>query len=99
MAVTDPGNSACGMAHPHVMVIFGGTGDLTRRKRFPELHHLWKEKPGPERFTMAGPGREKLTVAACPDMLDAAVREHYGEGFDESFRVEMLHRFCHKASP
>jgi glucose-6-phosphate 1-dehydrogenase len=90
MPVTDPGNAASETAPPNVMVIFGGTGDLTRRKLFPALHHLWKEKLSPERFAVVAIGRDKLTEAAYRDMLDTAVREHYGEGFDESVWVEML---------
>ena len=50
MSVTNPGNAASETAPSNVMVIFGGTGDLTRRKLFPALHHLWKEKLSPERF-------------------------------------------------
>jgi hypothetical protein len=34
MPVTDPVNSAAEMVPPNVMVIFGGTGVLTRRKLF-----------------------------------------------------------------
>jgi glucose-6-phosphate 1-dehydrogenase len=98
MAVTDPGNSASGMAPPSLMVIIGGTGDPTRRKRFSALHHLWKEKTGPERFAVVDVGRDKLTGAPCRNRLNGATREHYGEGFDESVRVEMTRRFFHKAS-
>ena len=90
MPVTDPANSVSEMAPSNVMVIFGGTGDLTRRKLFPALHHLWKEKLGPERFAVVGVGRDALSEGAYRDMLDAAVREHYGAGFDESVWGEML---------
>jgi glucose-6-phosphate 1-dehydrogenase len=90
MQATEPVNSAAETAPSNVMVIFGGTGDLTRRKLFPALHHLWKEKRGPDRFAVVGVGRETLSEAAYRDMLDAAVREHYGEGFDEALWGMML---------
>jgi glucose-6-phosphate 1-dehydrogenase len=90
MPATDPVNDAAETAPSNVMVIFGGTGDLTRRKLFPALHHLWKEKLGPERFAVVGVGRDALSEPAYRDMLDAAVRGHYGAGFDESVWGEML---------
>ncbi len=90
MPAPDRVNSAAEMAPSNVMVIFGGTGDLTRRKLFPALHHLWKEKLGPERFAVVGVGRDKLSETAYRDMLDAAVREHYGEGFDDAVWGQML---------
>jgi glucose-6-phosphate 1-dehydrogenase len=99
MAVTVPGNSASVMALSNVMVIFGGSGDLTRRKLFPALHHLWKEKSGPEWFSVVGVGRDTLTGVACRDMLETAAGAHYGEGFEASAGVELPCRFCQKASP
>jgi glucose-6-phosphate 1-dehydrogenase len=90
MPATVSVNSTTEMAPSNVMVIFGGTGDLTRRKLFPALHHLWKERLGPERFAVVGVGREALSEAAYRDMLDAAVREYYGAGFDASVWEQML---------
>jgi glucose-6-phosphate 1-dehydrogenase len=90
MPATNLVKHAAEMAPSHVMVIFGGTGDLTRRKLFPALHHLWKEKLGPERFAVVGVGRDALREAAYRDMLDTVVREYYGEGFDEAVWDQML---------
>jgi glucose-6-phosphate 1-dehydrogenase len=99
MPATNSGNSASAAAPPNVMVIFDGSGDLTRRKRFPSLHHPWKEKPGPGRFAVDGVGRDQLAAAAYRDMRDTVVREHCSEGFDGSVWVEMPSCFCHKVSP
>lgn len=40
-----------------VMVIFGASGDLTRRKLMPALYTLYKGKRLPENFTLLGVGR------------------------------------------
>jgi glucose-6-phosphate 1-dehydrogenase len=42
---------------PCVMVIFGGTGDLTSRKLFPALYNLVKSKLLSEDFAIVGIGR------------------------------------------
>ena len=43
------------------MVIFGATGDLTKRKLFPSLYYLAKEGFLPEEFSIIGVGRQELT--------------------------------------
>jgi glucose-6-phosphate 1-dehydrogenase len=43
-----------------VMVIFGATGDLTKRKLFPALYNLAKQGFLPENFAIVGVGRQEL---------------------------------------
>jgi len=47
-------------AAPSVMIIFGATGDLTKRKLFPALYNLAKEKFLPENFAIIGVGRQEM---------------------------------------
>ncbi|RYJ05372.1 MAG: glucose-6-phosphate dehydrogenase, partial [Actinomycetales bacterium] len=42
---------------PHVLVLFGATGDLARRKLFPGLYHLAEAGRLPESFAVIGSGR------------------------------------------
>ncbi len=49
-------------ADPCVMVIFGATGDLTKRKLFPALYNLVKEGFLPENFAVIGVGRQELEI-------------------------------------
>jgi len=44
------------------MIIFGATGDLTKRKLFPALYNLAKEKFLPENFAIVGVGRQEMTT-------------------------------------
>jgi glucose-6-phosphate 1-dehydrogenase len=39
---------------PHVIVLFGATGDLARRKLLPGLHHLFRAGLLPEQFRIIG---------------------------------------------
>jgi glucose-6-phosphate 1-dehydrogenase len=39
---------------PHVIVLFGATGDLSRRKLLPGLHHLFRAGLLPEQFRIIG---------------------------------------------
>jgi glucose-6-phosphate 1-dehydrogenase len=39
---------------PHVIVLFGATGDLARRKLLPGLHHLFRAGLLPEQFRVIG---------------------------------------------
>jgi glucose-6-phosphate 1-dehydrogenase len=47
---------------PSVLVIFGITGDLTRRKLIPALYNLMIDGSLPESFAVVGVGREQITA-------------------------------------
>jgi len=46
---------------PVVFVIFGASGDLTRRKLIPAIYDLYKHKLLPENFALLGVSRSKLS--------------------------------------
>jgi len=43
----------------HILVIFGASGDLTRRKLIPALRELQKIDLLPDKFAVLGIGRSK----------------------------------------
>jgi glucose-6-phosphate 1-dehydrogenase len=47
---------------PTAIVIFGASGDLTRRKLIPALYHLFHEGLLPEPFCVVGYGRSDMTA-------------------------------------
>src|SRR4051794_35972209 len=49
-------------ADPCVMVIFGVTGDLTRRKLLPALYNLASQHPLSREFAVLGIGRNPMTT-------------------------------------
>lgn len=71
---------------PLVMVIFGATGDLTRRKLIPALFRLFREGLLPPAFAVVGLGREEHTDEEFRARMRAAVEEFSGEPPAEKWR-------------
>jgi glucose-6-phosphate 1-dehydrogenase len=65
------------------MVIFGATGDLTKRKLFPALYNLAKEDFLPHTFAIIGVGRQELTTEEFRKQMDANLREFVPNSPDE----------------
>jgi glucose-6-phosphate 1-dehydrogenase len=60
---------------PQVLVLFGGTGDLARRKLIPALFRLEREGFLPERFAILGSAREDLTDEEYRERMREAMAE------------------------
>lgn len=54
---------------PCSMVIFGASGDLTRRKLIPSLYRLFRDRLLPDAFAMFGYGRSDMTDEAFRERL------------------------------
>ncbi|MBI5418525.1 MAG: glucose-6-phosphate dehydrogenase [Deltaproteobacteria bacterium] len=67
---------------PSLLVIFGASGDLTRRLLVPDLFGLFAEKLLPEGFAVLGVSRTAYTDDAFRSLLRDAAREHARGGFD-----------------
>ena len=80
MAVT-AGDVASDRAHklvrpgPHVIVLFGATGDLSRRKLIPGLFHLSQAGLLPEEFRIVGTSLDDLDDERFRDFARDALRE------------------------
>ena len=59
---------------PCVVVIFGASGDLTKRKLLPALFHLEQQNLLPERFSVVGVARRDLSKTFAPDMQDGIIK-------------------------
>ena len=53
---------------PCTLVIFGATGDLTRRKLMPALYNLALDGALPRKFAVVGFGRREVSVGDTPPM-------------------------------
>ena len=62
-----------------VVVIFGASGDLTKRKLLPALYHLEQEDLLPKDFSVVGVARRDLSATFAPDMQDGILK---GGGVD-----------------
>ena len=69
---------------PSVVVIFGATGDLTRRKLVPALYDLARDRRLPGGFSIVGFARRDVGTIAFRDQLRQAVDQHSRGGPTES---------------
>jgi glucose-6-phosphate 1-dehydrogenase len=60
---------------PTTLVIFGATGDLTRRKLLPAVYHLSRGQRLPARFAVLGIGRTKQDDEAFRQQFVESLRE------------------------
>ena len=68
--------------HACVLVIFGASGDLTKRKLIPALYNLALEKRLPERFAVVGYARSDMTHEMFRDKMREAVKEFSRTGLE-----------------
>ncbi|KEO83016.1 glucose-6-phosphate dehydrogenase [Tumebacillus flagellatus] len=61
---------------PFVMVLFGATGDLAKRKLFPALYALVRDGLIHEQFAVVGVGRSEMDTADFRQMVQEAIREN-----------------------
>ena len=62
-------------APPCAMVIFGATGDLTKRKLLPALYNLITNNLLPKEFAVVGVGRTELSDEEFRQSMEEALRE------------------------
>ena len=77
------------VADSSIMVIFGATGDLAKRKLLPALHNLNGERLLPERFAVVGLGREEMSTDAYREKVRADLQE-FGTATTDRVRCEWL---------
>lgn len=68
---------------PHVIVIFGATGDLTARKLMPALYHLGASGYLPKEFAIVGVARRGWDDAALRREMQSAVEAELGDAVDQ----------------
>jgi glucose-6-phosphate 1-dehydrogenase len=71
--------------HAAVLVIFGASGDLTKRKLIPALYNLALENRLPERFAVVGYARSEMTHEVFREKMREAVRQFSRRGLNEEF--------------
>ena len=68
---------------PFDIVIFGGTGDLSRRKLLPALFHRWLDGQIPENSAIVGTARSDLDDKAYRAVAREACEKATGENWDD----------------
>lgn len=59
--------------NPTIFVIFGATGDLSRKKIFPSFFELFKNKLLPDRFKIIAAARSPFTTSQFLEILKATI--------------------------
>ena len=81
--VTCPPRRPAKPADPCAMVIFGATGDLTKRLVVPALYNLLRTKVLPENFALIGVARTAGTAESWRDELHAMLTSFIGNATAE----------------
>src|SRR5687767_13546628 len=63
---------------PCTIVIFGASGDLTKRKLLPALYNLAKERVLPDELAIIGYARRDIGTANFREHLRAEAKQHVG---------------------
>jgi glucose-6-phosphate 1-dehydrogenase len=78
------------------LVVFGGTGDLARRKLMPALYYRDRDEQIPPESRIIGVSRADLGPDGYAAMIEAAVREHLPEAaLDPDCLARFLGRLDH----
>ena len=76
----DPGHELFRAKDPFSLVIFGASGDLSRRKLIPALYHLQATGYLPDRYAVIGFSRTEMTDDAYRDNMLSALQDQVENG-------------------
>src|SRR6516162_10052893 len=79
-------------ASPCVMIIYGASGDLTKRKLLPALVNLAKESLLSQQFAIIGFAFDQMTTDSFRQKLTEEVKEHSSAPLDEKLWKWFLER-------
>jgi len=78
-----PSPCAIEISGPCGLVIFGASGDLTKRKILPSLYRLQKNRYLSEHFFILGTGRTEMSTDHFRGKMLSAVKNAFSKDFDE----------------
>lgn len=81
-----------------LIVIFGASGDLTKRKLIPALYSLWKNRQTPSEFAVLGISRTEFSDQSFRDMAHDFLPDKYGDDWSE-FAKRLYYHAADSAKP
>src|SRR4051794_3558492 len=78
--------------HPTTLVIFGGTGDLAKRKLLPAIYNLAHEGALPERFNLIGVSRGEMSDEEFQQTARESITEFSRREADEKVLNGLVER-------
>src|SRR5688572_17528040 len=85
--------------HPTTLVIFGATGDLSRRKLLPAIYNLAHEGALPERFQLVGASRGEMTDAQFQEQAIESIRRFSRRAPDDEVLNRMVEGIRYVVAP
>lgn len=74
-----------------IFMIFGGTGDLTKRKLMPALFKIYEQSMLPEDFALIGSGRSKYDNQSYQELIKDSIIESQGtEKYDKNILSDFI---------
>lgn len=83
-------------AQPCTLVIFGGSGDLARRKLIPALYNLRVDGFLPNNFAVLGIGRKKLSLEDFRNSIRQGIEDHSRQPLDVRVWGEFEHHLFYE---
>ena len=77
------GPCTVGIPNPCGLIIFGASGDLTKRRIIPSLYRLQKNGLLPENFFILGASRTEMSTDRFREKMLSAVKEAFSNDFDQ----------------
>ena len=84
------GTCAVEIPGPCSLVIFGASGDLTKRKIIPSIYRLQKNRLLSENFFILGTSRTEMSTDTFRGDMLSAVKDTFSKDFDESSWNELV---------
>src|SRR3712207_1099671 len=78
--------------HPTTMVIFGATGDLSKRKLLPAIYNLAHEGALPERFNLIGVSRGEMSDDEFRELARDSIAEFSRRDTDDKVLDGLVER-------
>src|SRR3954468_19124337 len=79
---------------PTALVIFGASGDLTRRKLLPALYQLSRGQRRPARFAVIGVGRSEMSDDAFRQQFHDSLTEFAGVTKPDDVSTALARALC-----
>lgn len=83
---------------PCLITIFGATGDLSHRKLFPSLFHLFQQDNLDEHIAIIGIGRRDYTNEIFREQVKASIQSHVEDTTQIDEFMEHVYYFKHDVS-
>jgi glucose-6-phosphate 1-dehydrogenase len=80
---------------PHVMVLFGATGDLSHRKVFPALGQLWRTNLLPQDWMLVAIGRRPYDDKTFREDIRKSLKENSRVQLDPAVEKQFLERISY----